>query len=80
MDINRFTKIHIDRQSARWMDIKTDRQRYWQKILIHILTDRLTKQETDLYTYRLTDNQAYTWTGIQLKNNQTDILNERYMD
>ena len=23
------TKRHIDRQSARWMDIKTDRQRYW---------------------------------------------------
>ena len=57
------------------MDIKTDRQRYWQKILIHLLTDRLTKQETDLFTYRLTDNQAYTWTGIQL-NKQSD----KYID
>lgn len=59
---------HVNIKTERQTDLLTT---YNDKNTIHILTDSLTKQGTDLVTYRLIDKQAYTQTGIQL-NKQSD--------
>ena len=59
---------HVNIKTERQTDLLTT---YNDKNTIHILTDSLTKQGTDLVTQRLIDKQAYTQTGIQL-NKQSD--------